>query len=103
MIVYFAHYEPDLTVPSNNVDDRPGFKVISTYILENGAMSDFRKFYTQAEYDAYVEGKELEPAWSGADIITVTFNPKFSKLPDVKTQIPLRWSNKKFANGWVPR
>lgn len=103
MIVYFPHYEADLSTPSNDVEDRPGFKVITTYILENGLVRDLRKFYTQAEFDTYVAGKELVAAWTGADIITVTFNPKFSKLPDVKAQIRLRWSNKKFANGWVPR
>lgn len=105
-VMYYAHYEADLSIPSNEIDNRPGFQVISTYeINDEGKMStEPQKFYSKKEWEEYTKDKELIPAFTaGRDIISTTFNFRYTPLPDVKTQIPVRWSNKKYRHGWVPK
>lgn len=103
MYYYTAEYEPDLSYVTNEATERNGWIVIRTYKLENGVYSEHRNFYTQQEWEDYSRDKEMEPTYTGADIISVTFNPRYTKLPGVKKLIPLRWSNKKYMHGWLPK
>lgn len=102
-VLYSAHHEPDPAFPVESGEFSHGYRVIQ--LQRSGERGVLARCYTQAELRAAEAEYGPLSGWGTLDggLAAPTFNPRWQRLPEEKTLIPLRFVKRPWLWGWMPR